>query len=819
MAPRRLRVFLGYTEELAEFPAERTFARAAADAVRAAGADPVEPGAPDRWRLLDTADLVVLVVGFRSGVDTGSRSPLGELDLDRATRAGLPHFEVLLGDDVVGPARVFVDPSGLQLPFRTRLADRPTVTTPDELHEAVVDIVTRHRDLHGEAPRRVLRRLPPEPNHPVLGRDDLLYQLWQDRSSNPRALTGPAGIGKTTVAAAYVHRHLDAYDVVWWIPCSLPDAIPLELAELARALGSPHAEVPAAVDDLRTLLRRPSGRYLLVLDDLQDPGLVRHVLDSPVEVLVTTRDLDLDSPIYMVTRLTRDDSTRLLQDAEHLTPTEVRRLSSDLRGLPLALTTAATALRVSPDGSFADELRRSTVDTPARAAARLLVSTLWRQAESAARTLTLAAWLGGERVPIALLNWELEVMSNRVTLLRGRALTPGWFEFYFTGLGKLSDLGHSDNATVTLHPVLVEELRAATENFGGPDAWASAAAEVLLKEIQSNAPDRLRWDQLIRPALVVHDQVKRLRSVQRPVVLLLRAAALHLVDVGMDDLAFRILQDVNTVERTGHGVEQAVSLGILHGESPVVRDDDGDDRGVRAAIERAVSLREAGNHYEAITRLEILAADTSRRSGDDAPSTLAVLTELAATLHVVGQHKRAMAMGRQVVESTERVFGRSHPRSLVAKTNLATDYLDQGDLESARALAEDAFERSRRVLGADHPDTLHAASTWAAALAASGDVGTALDLDQDTFQRYRLILGPDDPATLLAANNLAGDYRLLGNPARARELDRDTVERLRRVLGPGHPDTLRVAENLALDERLLAENRRRTDPRRTKDVR
>ncbi|NUT91318.1 MAG: tetratricopeptide repeat protein [Saccharothrix sp.] len=813
MAPRRLRVFLGYTEELAEFPAERTFARAAADAVRAAGADPVEPGAPDRWRLLDTADLVVLVVGFRSGVDTGSRSPLGELDLDRATRAGLPHFEVLLGDDVVGPARMFVDPSGLQLPFRTRLADRPTVTTPDELHEAVVDIVTRHRDLHGEAPRRVLRRLPPEPNHPVLGRDDLLYQLWQDRSSNPRALTGPAGIGKTTVAAAYVHRHLDAYDVVWWIPCSLPDAIPLELAELARALGSPHTGVPAAVDDLRTLLRRPSGRYLLVLDDLQDPGLVRHVLDSPVEVLITTRDLDL--PAYPVVRLTRDDSTRLLQDAEQLTPTEVRRLSSDLWGLPLALTAAATALRVSPDGSFADELRQSTVDTPARAAARLLVSALWRRAESAAHTLTLAAWLGGERVPIALLNWELEVTSNRVTPLRGRGLTLGWFEFYFAGLSKLSILGLSDDATVTLHPVLVEELRAATENFGGPDAWASAAAEVLLKEIQSNAPDRLRWDQLIRPALVVHDQVKRLRSFRRPVVMLLRAAASYLADVRMDDLADRVLRDVNMIEQTGHGFDQAVSLGILHGESPVTR---GDDGGVRAEIDLAVSLREAGNHYEAVSRLEVLAEDTRRRSGEDDPSTLDVLIELAATLRGVGQHKRALAMMRQVVGSIERVFGRSHPRSLTAKTDLAADYLDQGDPEPARALAEDAHERSRRVLGPDHPDTLHAASTLAAALAASGEVVAARVLDEDTFHRYRLTLGPDDPATLLAANNLAGDLRLLGNLHHAHDLDRDTVERLRRVLGPDHPDTLLVAENLALDERLLAEDRR-TPPRRTKDVR
>ncbi|MEJ2853420.1 MULTISPECIES: tetratricopeptide repeat protein [unclassified Saccharothrix] len=817
MAPRRLRVFLGYTEELAEFPAERPFARAAAEAVRAAGAIPVEPGTgPDRWRHLDDTDLVLLVVGFRPGVDSGSR-PLGDLDLDRATRAGLPHVEVLLGEDVVGPARVFLDRSGTQLPFRARLADRPTVSTPDDLYDAVLDIVTHHRRLRGDTAHRVLRRLPPEPAHPVLGREDLLDRLWRERSPSPRLLTGPPGIGKTTVAAAYVHRHSDAYDVVWWIPCSLPEAIPLALAELARALGSPHDDVPAAVEDLRSLLRRPTGRYLLVLDDLDDPDLARHVLDSPVEVLITTSNLDLDLglPAHPVTRLTKADSTRLLRDTDKLTSAQTRRLSKGLQGLPLALSATATTLRFSANTDPFDTL--STERNVGQAAAGLLVNTLWRRAESVAHTLTLAAWLGGERVPISLLNWELEVMPRRVTPLRGASVTPGWFQFYFSGLGTLSVIGRSDDATVTLHPVLVEELRAASVNFGGADAWVSAAAEVLLSEIQGDTGENaLGWDQLIRSALVIHDRVKRLRSVHRPVVTLLRAASSYLDEVGMDDLSDRILRDVRMVERSGHSVEQAVALDVL-ARPAVIR---GDDRGVPAEIALAVSLREAGNHYEAVTRLERLAETTTGQSGDDDPIALAVLAELATTLHGVGQHKRATALRRRVVESSERIYGRSHPRTLTAKTDLAADYLDQGDHNSAFVLAEETFDRIQVVLGADHPDTLHAASTLAAALAASGDVAAARDLDEYTFQRYRFTLGKDDPATLLAANNLAGDLRLLGDLDRARDLDRDTVERLRRVLGPDHPDTVRVAENLALDERLLAEARsRRAAPRRTKDAR
>ena len=75
----------------------------------------------------------------------------------------------------------------------------------------------------------------------LAGRENLLTQLHRllSEGGQPRSvvLCGLGGVGKTSVATEYAHRHLAEVGIAWQVASQDPAVIAAELAELTAQLG------------------------------------------------------------------------------------------------------------------------------------------------------------------------------------------------------------------------------------------------------------------------------------------------------------------------------------------------------------------------------------------------------------------------------------------------------------------------------------------------------------------------------------------------------------------------------------------------------
>lgn len=82
--------------------------------------------------------------------------------------------------------------------------------------------------------------LPPRATA-LAGREELLAimhgLLTHERAPRMVVLSGMGGVGKTSMAAEYAHRHLTEVGVAWQVRCADPAVSAQDMAELAAQVG------------------------------------------------------------------------------------------------------------------------------------------------------------------------------------------------------------------------------------------------------------------------------------------------------------------------------------------------------------------------------------------------------------------------------------------------------------------------------------------------------------------------------------------------------------------------------------------------------
>ncbi|MFJ6849697.1 AAA family ATPase [Streptomyces sp. NPDC091271] len=173
------------------------------------------------------------------------------------------------------------------------------------------------------------------------------FSTERDAGPPPVVVSGLGGIGKSSIARLYAHRHRDQYDFVWWIPSDTREDV---IAAYRRMVAEERQDTEPATDveiltQVGLRLSHLGTRLLIVYDNVADREQLQGLLPTceGAHVLVTTRDsawAAADGGL-VVERMTAEEATawagERLPDASE---SEVSALVNAVEGIPLGIAQA-----------------------------------------------------------------------------------------------------------------------------------------------------------------------------------------------------------------------------------------------------------------------------------------------------------------------------------------------------------------------------------------------------------------------------------------------------------------------------------------------
>jgi tetratricopeptide (TPR) repeat protein len=645
---------------------------------------------------------------------------------------------------------------------RADVASQPTaISAPSEIEAPEsTQSTTPHTPttfVHGLGERRpgdpppVWGNVPPR-NLNFTGRDDLIEELQAHLTAGgttvvlPATLHGMGGIGKTQTAVEYIYRHLDDYDLVWWISAGQATQVRSGLTELAKQLGLPgsseaHTAVPAVLEALRR--GNPVRRWLLVFDAAESPEAVRKFFPSngPGEILVTSRNpawAGVARPVE-VSVFRREESKELLRRrGPDISDDDADQIADKLGDLPLAIEQAA-AWRAETGMPVREYLRlfeekvaeifesSSTPDYEVSLAAAWNVSfdELRNHNPAAHQILLICAFFSSEPISRDLFTGVRNAQISPeldVTLRDPIQLARAIREINRYGLAKID---HGSN-TIQLHRLvqLVLRNRITTPTL---QTQMRHGAHQLLANLDPNDPESNRTWSRYRE-LLPHAYA---------------ADVVNCTDAWVRQLVINLMR----------------------------------------------FLFQWGDHDEAASLAQHAYKDFTDKLGPDDPQTLEVAWRLGFYLWVLGRFKEAAELNQRTLERRIQVSGENSEETFGVQANILADLKAKGEFSEVKRLSEEILLRTTRLFGPDDPETLQAASLHGMSLRLMGDFSAARELDENTYRKRVDVLGRENLQTQGSFLSIVVDRRDAGEYSWARIEQEKLVDRAIEQFGPDRQDT------------------------------
>jgi tetratricopeptide (TPR) repeat protein/transcriptional regulator with XRE-family HTH domain len=675
--------------------------------------------------------------------------------------------------------------------------------------------------LSSQAEPPALWTVPYRRNPHFTGRDDLLEQLAEHLSaeqpgdvsttrhavlSQPQAIKGLGGIGKTQIAVEYAYRAREQgrYTHFLWINAANSEALITSFQALAEQIPTfaardekdQHKLIMAI---LRWLQDCPES-WLLIFDNADDLTLVQPYLPQQGRgsILLTTRAAAVS---WLATSI-EVEQMGLIEGTQFLLHRTRRLAASDeesneatnmviaLDGFPLALDQAGAYIEET-GCSFSDYLQlyekhracllarrgKQATNYPASVASTwdLSFQKVEQTHPAAAELLRLCAHLSPDHIPEELLT---EAAQQWPPVLQQAVSDPFTFNELLEALRAFSLIKRlAQDHQLSLHR-LVQAVQLDRMEPEEQHTWAERVVRAVHKLFPPDPQDEVAtWPQCLRYLeqvqacnwLIQEHGLHWLEAAE-----LLDRAGCYLRSHASYSLAEPLFQRALAIAEQKGGLAQlqvATSLSHLGG----LYREQGQYEQAEPLLQRALQIRE-----------QIL--------GPQHALLATTLNNLGNLYREQGQYEQAEPLLQRALQIREQALGPQHPKVATPLTNLGYIYTAQGRYEQAEPLLQRALQIWEQALGPEHPYLAEGLNNLGLLYTEQGQYEQAEPLYQRALQIWEQALGPEHPYLAEGLNNLGRLYAQQGQYEQAEPLYQRALAIREQALGAQNPKTCETRE-------------------------
>ena len=659
----------------------------------------------------------------------------------------------------------------------------------------------------------------PYPRNPFfLGREEVLARLRRQLQaaqmmalSQPQAICGLGGVGKTQVALEYAYRYGRDYQAVLWTRAASRDTLVTAYLEIASVVHLPERDEQdqsVVIAAVKAWLSQHAN-WLLILDNADDLTLLSEFLPSPLSghLLLTTRaqalgglagrieleTLDLDSaPLLLLRRgglLALDASLAQAEPADWQTAVQ---LAQELGGLPLALDQAGAYLEETRCGlQHYLELYRShradllhhrggvTLDHPDSVATTwsLSFAQIEQRSARAADLLRLCAVLHPDAIPEALF---LHGAAHLGPVLASIEADPLAFNQALAVIQNYSLLRRNGREQALSIHRLVQAVLADAMSEEEREQWrrrAIAALNMLFPSVRLQGWEQWEACSRLLPHVLSVAASTAPQAHSLELASLLTRAADYLSQRAQYEQAEPLYQRALSIGEQALGHEHPRVAFPLYGLADL--------------------YREQGRYAEAQPLYRRALHIWEQKPAQEYPEIADLLNSLAILYLEQGRYKQAEPLLQRALHLNEQLFGQNHSKVAACLNNLAGLYLEQGYRPQAESILQRALQLNEQMFGPEHPEVAFPLNNLADLYREQGRYAEAEPLYQRALRIRDQALGSSHPQVAFPLNGLADLYLAQGRYAEAEPLYQRALTIRSQRRGTQHLETADSLHGLA----------------------